>query len=125
MTSAPTGTLTRKIHRHPAPDTSTPPRMSPRVPAAAETPPQTAIARLRPGPAGNTELIIANVIGTTNPAATPWSARVAIMTAGDGARAEPSEATVNRAVPAMSTRRRPSRSPARPPSSSRPPNGTM
>ena len=124
-TTAPTGTLTRKIHRQPAAETSTPPRMSPSVPAAADAPPQTANARLRAGPAGNTAASIANVIGTTNAAASPSAARVTIMTAADGASAEPSEAAANSPVPASSTRRRPSRSPVRPPNSRNPPNGTM
>ena len=124
-TSAPTGMLTRKIHRQPTAVTSTPPRTSPSVPATADTPPQTANARLRPGPAGNTALSRASVIGTTKAAASPSAALVPTMTPADGASADPSDASANAAVPATSTRRRPSRSPARPPRSRNPPNGTM
>jgi hypothetical protein len=117
--------LMKKIHRHPAADTSSPPAIRPSVPATAETPPQTAKARLRAGPAGKTELSMASVIGTTNAAPSPSAALVMIMTVSFGASAEASEAAVNRAVPASSTRRRPSRSPARPASSRKPPNGTI
>src|SRR6516225_2733393 len=92
MTTAPTGTLIRKIHRQPTAETSTPPSTRPSVPAAADTLPHTANARFRPGPAGNSELSIASVIGTTNAAAIPSTARVAIMTAVLGATAEPSDA---------------------------------
>ena len=117
--------LIRKIHRHPAADTSAPPTTSPSVPAAAEIPPHTENALVRAGPAGNTDVSMASVIGTTNAAASPSTARVTIMTAADGASADPSDAAANTAVPATSTRRRPSRSPVRPPSSRNPPNGTM
>ena len=115
----------RKIHRQPAAETSSPPTISPSVPAAADTPPQIEKAPLRAGPAGNTELSMASVIGTTKAAARPSTARVAIMTPALGASADPSEARVKAAVPASSTLRRPSRSPARPPNSRNPPNGTM
>jgi AcrR family transcriptional regulator len=70
-------------------------------------------------------LIMASVIGTTNAAARPSAARVPIIIAALRASADPAEATVNMAVPASSIRRRPSRSPARPPNSRNPPNGTM
>lgn len=59
----------RKIQRHPAAETSRPPTITPRVPATADTPPQMEMARLRAGPAGNTVLIMASVIGTTKAAA--------------------------------------------------------
>jgi hypothetical protein len=52
---------------------------------------------------------------------TPCATRAATSTAGDHASPHASEDTPNRIVPAISTRRRPSRSPARPPSSSSPP----
>ena len=68
---------------------------------------------------------MASVIGTTNAAASPSAARVPTMTPELGANAEPSDASVNAAVPVTSTLRRPSRSPARPPSSRKPPKGTM
>ena len=63
--------------------------------------------------------------GTGVFAASPSTALVMTITVADGASADPSEAAANTAVPATSTRRRPSRSPVRPPSSRNPPNGTM
>jgi hypothetical protein len=117
--------LIRKIQRQPAADTSSPPAARPRVPATADRPPQNANARFRAGPAGYTLDSIARVVGTTKAADSPSAARVAIITATFGASAEASEETVNIAVPPTSSRRRPSRSPARPASSMKPPNGTM
>ena len=95
------------------------------MPATAPALPQTANARFLAGPAGNTPEIMARVVGTTKAAASPSAALVAIITAAFGANAEASEESVNSAVPPSSTRRRPSRSPARPASSMKPPNGTM
>ena len=124
-TTAPTGRLTRKIHRQPTALTSTPAEHQPERPGRGRHP---APDRERPvagRPGGNTELSRASVIGTTNAAASPSAARVPTITPADGASADPSDASANTAVPATSTRRRPSRSPARPPSSRNPPNGTM
>ena len=52
----------------------------------------------------------------------PCTARAAIIQAGDCASATAKEAAVNTPMPSTNVRRRPSRSPARAPSSSRPPN---
>ena len=53
---------------------------------------------------------------------TPCSARQASSHAWVVANPPSSDATENKMIPAMNTRRRPRMSPARPPSSSKPPN---
>jgi hypothetical protein len=52
----------------------------------------------------------------------PRSSRPAISAPADDARPLNSDAAANRSVPARQTRRRPARSPARPPSSRKPPD---
>ena len=64
----------------------------------------------------------ASVDGASVAAPMPCTARAAIIPAGDCARPTASEAAVKRPMPSTKVRRRPSRSPARAPGSSRPPN---
>ena len=63
-----------------------------------------------------------SAVGATIAPPTPCSARAASSHAWVVANPPSSEATENKMIPAMNTRRRPRMSPARPPSSSNPPN---
>ena len=60
--------------------------------------------------------------GTSSAGPIPWSTRAASSTPTAGARPLASEAAMNSSTPVMKTRRRPSRSAARPPSSRKPAN---
>ena len=55
----------------------------------------------------------------------PWTARAAISAPIEPAKPQTSDAAEKRAIPIMNMRRRPSRSPARPPSSRKPPNAIV
>ena len=79
-------------------------------------------ARVRSRPSGKLVTISASTAGAANAPPTPCSARAASSTPGVVARPPASEARVNRVMPAMNILRRPRMSPARPPSSSRPPD---
>ena len=81
----------------------------------------TPIARLRGGPSGKVVVTSDSAVGATMAAPTPCSARAPSSHAWVVANPPSSEATANRTMPAMNTRRRPRMSPARPPSSRRPP----
>jgi hypothetical protein len=68
-------------------------------------------------------LVVINdrAVGAVMAAPIPWRARAASSQAAEVARPPRKEARVKTRMPAMNTRRRPRMSPARPPSSSRPP----
>ena len=76
---------------------------------------------VRSDPSGKFVDSSASVAGARIAAPTPCRARAPIIQAGDCARPVASEATVNSPIPKTNMRRRPSRSPARAPTSSRPP----
>src|SRR5699024_2544737 len=82
---------------------------------------QTLSARDRRGPSGNSSTMVAIAAGSATASPTPWSRRAATRTGKDGARPARRDAAPKRAVPTSSVRRRPSRSPSRPPSISSPP----
>ena len=84
---------------------------------AANTP----TARFRARPAGNVETISDKAVAWANAALAPWATRAAISSPGDDDSPATIEAAANAAREAMNTLRRPSRSPLRPPSSSRAP----
>ncbi len=84
----------------------------------------TATARLRGGPSGKVTAISDSAVGAAIAAPAPCTARAAISQAWPVARPPSSEASTKTSSPAIKIRRRPSRSPARPPSSSSPPNAT-
>ena len=84
----------------------------------------TATARLRGRPSGNVTAISDSAVGAAIAAPAPCTARAVISQAWSVARPPASEASTKTSSPAMKTRRRSSRSPARPPSSSSPPNAT-
>ncbi len=102
--------------------TISPPATSPSAPPTPLIEAYTPMARLRRGPSGNVVAISASAVGATTAPPTPCTARAASSQAGEVASPPASEAAENSSSPATNIRRRPSRSPARPPSSSRPPN---
>ena len=73
----------------------------------------------------NTDSRIASEPGVSSAAPTPCSARMPMSRPETGATAHPIEATVNHTTPITNTRRRPSRSPSDPPSSSSPANANV
>ena len=83
--------------------------------------PQIPRALLRSGPSSNVVVMIDNVAGEMKAAPRPWNARAVMSIAAEPASPQVSEATVNSARPTMNIRRRPRRSPARPPRSKKPP----
>ncbi len=119
--STPTGTLTKKIHSQPRYFVSTPPASTPT--AAPEPPiaPQIPSALFRSAPSSKVVMMIESAAGEMIAAPKPWTAREAISTPSDEASPQANEAVVNTITPARNTRRRPSRSAARPPSSRNPP----
>src|SRR6185312_878933 len=68
--------------------------------------------------------IVASTCGTISAADAPWAARNAIRMDAVGASPHRSENVVKEATPAMNRRRRPNRSPSRPPSTSMSAYGT-
>jgi len=114
--------LMKKIHSQPGPSTSGPPITHPAVAPTPPSAPQIPSALLRSEPSGNVVAMIDRAVGVMIAAPTPWTARAASSAPDDQASPHSSEATVKSRRPAMNTRRRPSRSAARPPSNSRPAN---
>ena len=78
-------------------------------------------ARLRIGPSGNVVVSRDMPAGAVNAAAMPFTNRAPMSSPGTLVRPPSRDRTANAASAARKTRRRPSRSAARPPSSSRPP----
>jgi hypothetical protein len=91
------------------------------APALLSTP-QMAVARARRGGSGNTEPSSASAAGAASAAPAPWANRAASKAWSPGVRPTTAEANPKTAMPVRNTRRWPSRSASRPPSSSRPPN---
>ena len=112
--------LMKKIHSQPRPSTRRPPInqavVAPKPPSA----PQIPSALLRSAPSAKSVVMIESAVGVMIAAPMPWKARAPIRASSDQASPQRSEASVKRAMPTMNTRRRPSRSAARPPSKSRP-----
>ena len=98
-----------------------PPTSHAAVPPMAPVEPQIPSALLRSAPSGKVVITIDSAVGVMIAAATPCTARAVSSAPLVPASPAPSEASANRPVPTMNIRRRPSRSAARPPSSSRPP----
>src|SRR6516225_58369 len=122
--SAPTGRLTKKIHGHDSQVVSIPPASTPIAAPAPVTAPNAPSALLRSAPSGNRTKIRASAAGAISAAPTPSTARAAISAPAEPASPQASEAAVNTAAPMIKTRRRPSRSASRPPSSKNPPNAS-
>ncbi len=66
--------------------------------------------------------MIDSAAGDTIAPPNPWNPRATSSSASDWETPQTSDATENSAIPAMNSRRRPSRSASRPPSSRKPPN---
>ena len=119
---SPIGTLTKKTHSHPTYSVRMPPS---RTPIAAPEPaiaPSTPSALFRSLPSSNVTVTIENTDGERIAAAAPWSMRAATSTPAVQASPQSSEKTEKAASPTMKMIRRPRMSPARPPSSRKPPN---
>ena len=117
----PTGTLTKKIHGHEKYSVSTPPRSRPIAAPPVAIPAQTPIAFVRCGPSGKVVVRIESAAGATKAAPRPCRPRPTISNSGVFANPFRSEATVKMTTPTRNTRLRPRMSPARPPSSRKPP----
>src|SRR6266576_1813433 len=101
---------------------SKPPAIRPTVAPLAAMAPQAPSALLRSAPSGKMFITIASAAGSTIAAPSPWTPRITIRKVSVVASAQASDAAVKSARPIIITRRRPSRSAARPPSSRNPPN---
>ena len=121
-TSAPTGTLMKKIHDQLRELVSAPPSSTPAAAPLPETAPQMPRARFRSCPSSKVVVKIESAAGESRAAPSPCSERKAISEPDDQANPSSSEKVVKSASPTMNSRRRPSRSAMRPPSSSTPPN---
>ena len=97
---------------------SQPPSSGPAPAASAEAPDQIPIAAPR-SCSSNAAPMIANEQGMSSAAATPWMARAAISAAMSGAKPQAIEASVKLIMPIRKITRRPKRSAAAPPISSR------
>ena len=109
----PSGTLTRKIARHPSPAIRRPPSEGPSAVPVADIVPSSPMAR--PVSAfGTVSPTSATVRAIRMAAPRPCAARAATSSQSVGARPHRAEASVNREAPASISRRRPVRSPRRP-----------
>ena len=98
-TTAPTGTLTKKIHSQPRYLVRMPPN---KTPAAAPLPPiapQMPSALFRSEPSSNVVVMIASVAGEMIAAPRPCSARAPISTPSDQARPHRNDANVKTVTP--------------------------
>ena len=118
---APTGTFTHSTHSQPRPSVRTPPSSTPAAPPEPATAPQTPSALLRSEPSRKVVVTIESAAGEMIAAPRPCTARAAISWASFAAKPPASDAAAKTSRPAMNTRRRPSRSASRPPSSRKPP----
>jgi hypothetical protein len=120
----PIGTLTSSTQRQDSHVVIAPPATSPSglpIDAIAVYAPR---ARARGGPSANVAAISDSAAGDAPAAPTPCSARQTSSCHSSWASPPSSDAMLNSTSPATNTRRRPRMSPARPPSSSRPPKAT-
>ena len=108
-----TGTLTRKIARHPPTVSRSPPRSGPRPAANATEPPTIPNAPPRRS-AGTSSRIRPAPFGNTTAPETACSTRNTIRNVSPGAAAAPSDARPNTISPPTTNGRRPCRSPSLP-----------
>ncbi len=111
--TTPSGTLTRNIARQPNPEISAPPSDGPSAVPIADIVPSSPIAPpvLSFGTVSPTNAMV-RAIMTAAPS--PCAALAPISSQSVGATPHSTEATVNREIPASSSRRRPVMSPSRP-----------
>src|SRR5262249_11446542 len=117
-------TLTKNTASQPNARVSRPPSSTPMTSPAAPAPPQIPSARLRIRPSANVVVMSARVVGKTRAPPSPWNARAASSIPGPVASPPASAAPAYRPRPVTRTRRRPSRSAARPPNSRKPAEAT-
>src|SRR5581483_9121832 len=122
--AAPTGTLMKKIQGHESSCVSTPPSTSPTAEPPDAIAAQTPSAFARSLPSANVVEMIESAAGEMNAAPSPCKARKPISMPEFTASPFRSEAVVNTTTPARNSRLRPRRSPARPPSSRKPPKSS-
>src|SRR5256885_1443781 len=120
-TSAPTGTLTQKIHSQPRYFVSTPPASTPTAAPLPPSAPQIPRALFRSAPSSKLVMTIESAAGVMIAPPSPCTARATISIPSDCARPQTSEAIVKSATPTMNTRRLPSKSAARPARRRKPP----
>ncbi len=118
---APTGRLTKNTHCQEASWVRTPPSSRPTAPPPMATALQTPRARARSLPSAKVVVSTERAAGDTSAPPRPCRARPATSSAADPAKPLNSEAAEKSAMPIMKSRRRPKRSPARPPSRRNPP----
>ena len=125
MTTMPTGMLIRKFHRQDRYSVSAPPTISPidAPPTAIAAHTARALARWRPSV--NVVVTIERAIGEISAAPKPWTPRKTISIPAVVPIAFISDASVKIATPSRNSRLRPNRSPARPPSSRKPPSTSV
>ena len=111
--AAPTGMLTKKIHRQLSESVMIPPSSGPAATAKPTVEPQTAIAVIRAGP-WNSAPIRASAVANSAAPPMPWSARAASRAAMFHAIPQRKDATVNSAIPSAKIRLRPNRSASAP-----------
>ncbi len=113
----PTGRLTRNTQRQLI-VTSKPPNTGPHTADRAPTADHPRAALVREA-TGTLAINSAREVGSWAAAPAAWTMRATTSTPRFGATAQPTEASVNRAMPARKTRRCPMRSPSRPAGMSR------
>ncbi|GAA5198125.1 hypothetical protein GCM10023346_34560 [Arthrobacter gyeryongensis] len=123
--AAPMGTLTKNPARQEIQWASAPPITSPKLAPIPAVAPYKATARVRSLPSGKLAVSRDREAGATIAAPIPCTARPAIAHQPAGATPISSDAIENTTSPTTKTRRRPSKSPARAPRSSRPPKTSV
>ena len=124
-TAIPTGMLTKKIHGHENASTRNPPSTRPTAPPPTAIAAQTLIAFARSAPSANVVVMIESAAGAMSAAPRPCRPRQKMRTSELGASPFRSDATVKITTPMRKIRLRPTRSPARPPSSRKPPKTSV
>ena len=119
----PIGRFTKKIQCQSSVCVSTPPASRPIDAPPEATKLYTPIAFAWSRAFGNIVTIIPRMTADVSAPPMPWRKRAPMSSSRLSAIPQSSDATVNITRPTRNTRRRPSRSPIRPASSSRPPNG--
>ena len=102
-----------------------PPSSSPNAPPPAAIALHTPSALVRSSPSANVVVMIDSAAGETSAPPRPCSPRVAMSQLSVVARPLSNEAIEKIATPQRNSLRRPKRSPARPPSSRKPPNTSV
>ena len=123
--AAPTGTLTKKPARQDTQSASAPPMTRPRLAPIPAVAPYSATAFARSRLSVKLAISSDSEDGATIAAPIPCTPRAMISHHPAGASPTSSDASANTVRPKTNTRRRPSRSPARAPSSSSPPNTSV